>query len=101
VTKATSTSRRPAVGRQLDSNAVDNCANTLAPVDEADDRWPADFDDNKLINISGAFFLLPPYYGSSTGGTYFSARRDIVPDSVVNVSDMYKLLPPFFGFACT
>jgi hypothetical protein len=30
----------------ISTDPDDDCANTPDPDDEADDRWPADFDDN-------------------------------------------------------
>lgn len=42
----------------------DPCANTSAANDEADDRWPADFDDNRVINILDVGKVLPPFFGS-------------------------------------
>ncbi|GAG25424.1 unnamed protein product, partial [marine sediment metagenome] len=54
----------------------DPCANTSDPNDEADDRWPSDFDDNQVINVLDYGEVLPPYFGTSVPPT--SARRDLV-----------------------
>lgn len=87
----------------------DPCPNTSMANDEADDRWPSDFDDNKVVNITDVFNVLPPYFGSSAanpnpkgdGMPEYTARRDLVPDGVINISDVFKMLPPYYGSSCT
>jgi len=83
----------------IGTDAADPCANTAAAGDEADDRWPSDFDDSQVINISDLFEVLPPYFGTAVPPT--SARRDLAPDGVINISDVFKVLPPYFGASCT
>jgi len=83
----------------IGTDAADPCADTPGPDDEADDRWPSDFDDSQVINISDVFYVLPPYFGTSVPPT--SARRDLAPDGVINISDVFKVLPPYFGWSCT
>ncbi len=47
------------------TDADDPCADTPDPNDEADDRWPADFDDNQVINVLDVNMTLPPFFGES------------------------------------
>jgi len=77
----------------------DPCANTPDPNDEADGRWPSDFDDSQVINVLDVIHVLPPFFGATVPPT--SARRDLVPSGVINISDVVKVLPPFFGSSCT
>jgi hypothetical protein len=87
--------------RFVGTDPEDPCADTASADDEGDDKWPADFDDNQVINISDVFEVLPPVFGSSPGNPSYAPRADLVPDSVINISDVFKLLPPVFGSSCT
>ena len=77
----------------------DPCANTSASDDEADDRWPPDFDDNKVINVLDLGVILPPRFGTAVPPT--SPRYDLVPDGFINILDVGMTLPPYFGYMCT
>jgi hypothetical protein len=83
----------------IGTDPADNCADTPDPNDEGDDRWPADFDDNQVVNILDVGEVLPPYFGTSVPPT--EARRDLVPDGAINILDVGMTLPPYFGFMCT
>ena len=86
----------------IGTDPSDACANTAGANDEADDRWPADFDDSRTVNVLDVVNVLPPYFGSTVGGgDPYSARRDLVPDGVINIADVVKMLPPTFGESCT
>jgi hypothetical protein len=61
--------------------------------------WPADFDDNQVINILDVGEVLPPYFGTSVPPT--SPRRDLVVDGFINILDVGMTLPPYFGYVCT
>ncbi len=76
------------------------CAETPFLIDEADDRWPPDFDDNQVVNILDLGYLLPPYFGSTPGDPNYSVRRDLVPNGVINILDVGETLPPIFGHVC-
>ncbi len=82
------------------TDPVDSCADTLDAGDEVDDKWPADFDDNRVINITDIFEVLPPYYGSAAGSPNYSQRRDLDPNGVLNITDIFRVLP-LVGFSCT
>ena len=83
----------------IGTHAASSCANTQDSGDEDDDKWPPDFDDNQVVNISDVFYLLPPTFGTAVPP--ISARRDLAPDGVINISDVFKVLPPYFGASCT
>jgi hypothetical protein len=85
----------------IGTDATDPCANTGDPNDESDDRWPVDFDDSQVVNITDLFNVLPPYFGSTAAdGDPYNPRRDVAPDGVINITDVSKMLPPLFGGAC-
>ena len=65
------------------------------------DAWPADFDQNNSINTTDVFQVLPPVFGSSTGGPTYDQRADLSPDGVINTSDVFLVLPPFLGSTCS
>ena len=74
------------------------CADTLAPNDEADDKWPPDFDDNQRVNTTDVFQVVGPFFGTSVPPT--SPRRDLFPDGVINTTDVFRISPPFLGSGC-
>ena len=56
---------------------------------------------NRTINTIDVFLVLPPIYGSTTGGTNYSLRADLVPDGAINTLDVFKVLPPIYGSGCS
>ena len=82
----------------IGTDPTDDCANTSAQNDEADDRWPSDFDDNQVINILDVGEVLPPYFGTTVPPT--SPRRDLVVNGAINILDVGMTLPPYFGYVC-
>ena len=84
----------------IGTDHFDSCADTPTADDEADDKWPPDFDDNQVINLTDLNKLLPPplgAWGSSPGNGPYNVRRDLVPDEVINLTDLNKLMPPPLG----
>jgi hypothetical protein len=77
------------------------CPLTDIADDEEPDAWPPDFNDDRVVNITDAFQVLPPHFGSSMGDPNFGERWDLAPDGVINISDVFKVLPPVFGSSCT
>ena len=61
-TKAVSLPRQAPPG-VIVTDADDACADTPDPNDEADDKWPPDFDDNQVINILDLNRVMPPFFG--------------------------------------
>ena len=76
------------------------CAATVTPGDEDPDSAPPDFNDDRVVNLTDFFEVLPPNFGQTSGSGGFSQRRDLVPDGVINISDVIRLLPPVFGSSC-
>ena len=76
----------------------DPCANTPAANDEADDRWPPDFDDNKTINIVDVLKLKPVFGGPVAG----NERYDLATGggATINIVDVLKM-KPVFNKSCT
>ncbi len=91
---------------EIGTDPWDHCANTPDANDEADDRWPSDFDDNQVVNILDQGEVLPPHLGRSCAN-YANweeegyPRRDLVPDCVINVLDLGKVQAPYFGQNCS
>jgi Tol biopolymer transport system component len=42
---------RDAIELYLGTSITDRCADTPAPIDEVDDKWPPDYDDNQTVNV--------------------------------------------------
>jgi len=84
----------------LGTNAARGCALTATANDEDPDPWPPDFDDNQIVNILDVIPVLPPYFGSSSGGPNYAQRRDLNADGIINILDVTKVLPPVFGSTC-
>lgn len=83
------------------TNPMVACASTGVASDEEPDAWPADFDDNQIVNITDVFNVLPPVFGSSVADPAYVNRVDLQPDGVINITDVFKVLPPVFGSSCT
>lgn len=79
----------------------DPCADTPGGNNDDDDKWPSDFDDNRVVNITDVFQVLPPYFGTMPPNTNYTARRDIAPNGVINITDLVRVLPPYYGSSCT
>jgi len=65
------------------------------------DAWRPDFDQNRVVNTTDVFKVLPPVLGSSVGGASFTVRADLAPNGVINTTDVFKVLPPVLGSSCT
>lgn len=76
------------------------CPIDSTPDNEEPDAWPPDFNDDRIINITDVFKVLPPAFGSGTGDPEYSQRADLVPDGVINITDVFRVLPPAFGSTC-
>jgi len=68
-----------------------SCASTAAANDEADDRWPADTNDNQFINV----FDVVPYIAalnSSAPGPPYTARLDLDMSGDINTFDVVPFI---------
>jgi hypothetical protein len=74
------------------------CSATLEAHDESPQPWPADFDDNRKVDISDVLAIKPDFGG--TVGETASARSDLIPDGTIDISDVLKL-KPFFNKTCS
>ena len=68
----------------LGTDPNDPCANTATANDEADDRWPPDFDDNQIVNIIDVLA-----FDLSVGGAI-----------TINIIDVLAM-KPVFDESCT
>ena len=83
------------------TDPADPCAHTPDAHDEADDRWPADFDDDQTVDILDIVQLTPPAFNTSPPNPNYSVRKDIAPDGAINILDIVHLTPPVFNTRCT
>jgi len=73
------------------TDSIDSCANTAAANDEADDRWPADTNDNQFVNV----FDVVPYIAalnSVAPGPPYTARLDLNMSGDINVFDVVPFI---------
>lgn len=85
----------------IGTDPLADCPATSTADDEDPDAFPPDFDDNRVVNLTDVFQLLPPYFGSGVGDANYSERRDLAPDGYINITDVFNVLPPVFGSNCT
>ena len=69
----------------------DPCANSAASNDEADDRWPADTNDNQFINT---FDVVPyiPALNSVAPGPPYTTRLDLNASGSINTFDVVPFI---------
>ena len=79
----------------------DPCANTPGPNDEADDRWPADFNDDQVCDIEDFNQLTPPYFNTFPPNPLYSTRKDFNGDGVIDIEEINRVTPPTFNQSCT
>lgn len=82
------------------TDALDPCANTPDANDEADDRWPADFNDDQTVDILDIVQLTPPAFNSSPPDPNYLVRKDLNGDGAINILDIVRMTPPLFGQSC-
>jgi hypothetical protein len=87
---------RDVVEMSVGTNPLDRCADTPTANDEADDKWPPDFDDNRSVNVVD-FTLWKVDYPSPPKP--LNARADLNASGSVNVLD-FGAWRPYFGTAC-
>jgi hypothetical protein len=69
------------------TNPLDPCADTTTPNDEADDKWPPDLDDNRVINVLD----IGKFYGHLNycqGDASYVKRFDLNADTCVDQTDV-------------
>ena len=73
------------------TDSADSCANTAASNDEVDDRWPADTNDDQIINV----FDVVPYIAtlsSRAPGPPYTARLDLNASGKINTFDVVPFI---------
>jgi len=85
---------------QVITFSLGRCAQTTTPDDEPMDAVPADFNDDRVVNITDVFRMLPPVFGSAAEDSTYTRRSDLSPDGVINITDIFLMLPPTFGSSC-
>ena len=73
------------------TDSADSCASTAAADDEADDRWPADTNDNQFVNV----FDVVPYIAalnSVAPGPPYIVRLDLNMNGAINVFDVVPFI---------
>ena len=69
----------------------DPCANTVGANDEADDRWPADTNDNQTINVFDVVPYIAALNSVAPNPPYF-ARLDLNMNAAINVFDIVPFI---------
>ena len=69
--------------------------------DEPVDNWPADMNDDQVVNLGDINFLAPPLFFSVGPDPPYQIRYDLNLDNVINLSDINYLAPPVFFATCT
>ena len=69
--------------------------------DEPVDNWPADMNDDQVVNLSDVLYLAPPVFFSIGPNPPYQLRYDLNLDGVINLSDILTLAPPMFFSTCT
>ena len=77
----------------------DACANTADPNDEADDRWPPDWDDSQWVNMLDVLAFKPHYGAPDPSDPRYDARFDLDTNGAINVLDLLRF-KPFFRLSC-
>ena len=91
---------RDAVEFLVGTSQTVDCASTPTAGDEADDKWPPDFNDDQIVNIIDVLALAPPVFFSVDGGPDYGRRVDLNMDGVINMFDVNRLAPPVFFSSC-
>jgi len=78
-------------------SSLETLIGTLPAVGCGVNAWPADFDDNAVIDISDAL-AFKPVFGATVPPT--SARFDIDPSGLIDIGDVLAI-KPVFGASCT
>ncbi len=83
------------------TGAVTHPGDTTKINDEAVDNWPADMNDDQVVNLSDMLYLAPPMFFSVGPNPPYRVRYDLNLDGVINLADMLYLAPPVFFATCT
>ena len=67
------------------------CANTAAANDEADDRWPADTNDNQIVNTFDVVPYIAALNSVAPNPPYF-ARLDLNASGDINTFDLVPFI---------
>jgi len=83
------------------TGAVMNPGDPSKVNDEPVDNWPADMNDDQVVNLGDINFLAPPMFFSVGPGLPYEIRYDLNLDNVINLADINYLAPPMFFATCT
>jgi hypothetical protein len=83
----------------IGTDPADACANTPDPNDEADDRWPPDWDDTQTVNLLDVV-PFKPHFNATYPDPLYEVRYDLNTDNAINLLDMVPF-KPFFNVSCT
>jgi len=88
----------------LGTNPTDACADTLTPNDEATDKMPADFNDDRFVDVTDRTLMALAIKGYLANPANYSARYDLNATSSLNVTDrtiVVLYMNQTGGLACT
>jgi len=82
------------------TDPLDPCANTATANDEADDKWPPDFNDDRYVGVATDIALgFSGKLGYCEGQQGYYQRSDLDADTCVDMDD-YNIAYAFLGFSC-
>ncbi len=80
------------------TSATDRCADTTVAGDEADDKWPLDFNDDRLAGLNDVLKFIPVFNTSAPGPPY-DPRFDLNASGGISLHDVLLFIP-FFNQSC-
>ena len=78
---------RDCIEQFVGTDQADSCANTAAANDEATDKVPADFNDDRNVNVTDRTLLVLAIKNYSANPANYNARYDLNGSSSMNVTD--------------
>lgn len=80
------------------TSPLDPCANTTTANDEADDKWPPDFNDDRVVDVTDALLIFARPLVCDDDPQY-AQRFDLNADTCITIDDLYIFLG-YFPSAC-
>ncbi|MDO8614379.1 MAG: hypothetical protein Q7T33_01405 [Dehalococcoidia bacterium] len=80
------------------TSPTDRCADTTDAGDEADDKWPMDFNDDGLAGLLDVLKFIPVYNTSAPGPPY-DPRFDLNASGSISLLDVLLFIP-FYNASC-
>ncbi|MCJ7511281.1 MAG: dockerin type I domain-containing protein [Dehalococcoidia bacterium] len=83
----------------LGTNPLDPCANTTTANDEADDKWPPDFNDDRTANVLDVIMAFGDRMDTCQGNPQYLRRSDLNADTCITQADA-DIFRPYLLTTC-